>query len=272
MKILQGKRVLITGVLNNSSIAAGIARACHEQGAELAFTYQSERFADRLSKLSEELGGGHCVVCDVSDDAQIDAAAAAIAEHWPEGLDCVVHSIGFAPVELLSGDFCDVTTREGFHIAHDISSYSFVALCRAFRPYLRDNASLLTLTYLGSQRMVPSYNVMGLAKASLEASVRYLAASFGSSGMRVNAISAGPIRTLASAGIGNFRKMQSYAEKRSMLERNVSTAEVGNAAAFLLSDMASSVTATTLYVDSGLHSIVVSPVDLENQQTTEAGS
>lgn len=272
MSFLQGKRILITGVINQSSIATGIARACSEQGAELAFTYQNERFKDRLVKLSEELGGGHCVVCDVSDDAQIDTAVASVAEHWPEGLDGLVHSIGFAPVELLNGDFCEVTTREGYRIAHDISAYSFIALCRAFRPHLRENASLLTLTYLGSQKFVPSYNVMGAAKASLEASMRYLAVAMGQSGHRVNALSAGPIRTLASSGVSKFRKMQSLAGQRSMLRRNVTTQEVGNTAAFLLSDLASCMTGTTLYVDAGMHSVGISPADLEDAEVAEAES
>lgn len=267
MSLLQGKRFLITGIVNQSSIAAGIAGACAREGAQLAFTYQNDRFKGRLEKIAGELagehGGGHCVACDVSSDQEIDTAIAAVAEHWPDGFDGLVHSIGFAPVEMLSGDFCEVTTREGFRIAHDISSYSFIALCRAARPHLRDNASLLALTYQGSVRVVPSYNVMGAAKASLEASMRYLATAMGEQQYRVNALSAGPIRTLASAGIGKFRSMLAYSEKRGMLRRNITAEEVGNAAAFLLSDMASCVTGTTLYVDAGLHSVSIGEADLE---------
>ena len=249
MGFLNGKRILITGVLSNRSIAYGIARACHREGAELAFSYQGERFKQRVSEFAAEFNSTLMFDCDVADDAQIDAMFAGLAEAWP-AFDGLVHSIGFAPRESIAGDFLEGLSRESFRIAHDISSYSFPALAKAAAPRLRPGAALLTLTYLGAVRSMPSYNTMGLAKASLEASVRYLAASLGPKGVRVNGISAGPIKTLAASGIKGFGKMLEAAS-RSPLGRNVTIDDVGNVAAFLLSDLAAGVTSEITYVDGG---------------------
>ena len=249
MGFLNGKRILITGVLSNRSIAYGIARACNREGAELAFSYQGERFRERVSELAADFGSTLVFDCDVADDAQIDAMFASLADAWP-AFDGLVHSIGFAPRESIAGDFLDGLSRESFRIAHDISSYSFPALAKAAAPRLRPGAALLTLTYLGAVRSMPSYNTMGLAKASLEASVRYLAASLGPKGVRVNGISAGPIKTLAASGIKGFGKMLEAAS-RSPLGRNVTIDDVGNVAAFLLSDLAAGVTSEITYVDGG---------------------
>ena len=249
MAFLSGKRILITGVLSNRSIAYGIARACHREGAELAFSYQGERFKERVSEFAAEFGSTLVFDCDVADDAQIDAMFAQLAEAWP-AFDGLVHSIGFAPKESIAGDFLEGLSRESFRIAHDISSYSFPALAKAAAPRLRPGAALLTLTYLGALRSMPSYNTMGLAKASLEASVRYLAAALGPKGVRVNGISAGPIKTLAASGIKGFGKMLEAAS-RSPLGRNVTIDDVGNVAAFLLSDLAAGVTSEITYVDGG---------------------
>ena len=249
MGFLNSKRILITGVLSNRSIAYGIARACHREGAELAFSYQGERFKERVSEFAADFGSTLVFDCDVADDAQIDAMFAGLAEAWP-AFDGLVHSIGFAPRESIAGDFLEGLSRESFRIAHDISSYSFPALAKAAAPRLRPGAALLTLTYLGAVRSMPSYNTMGLAKASLEASVRYLAASLGPKGVRVNGISAGPIKTLAASGIKGFGKMLEAAS-RSPLGRNVTIDDVGNVAAFLLSDLAAGVTSEITYVDGG---------------------
>ena len=249
MGFLSGKRILITGVLSNRSIAYGIARACHREGAELAFSYQGERFKERVSEFAADFGSTLVFDCDVADDAQIDAMFNQLADAWP-AFDGFVHSIGFAPKEAIAGDFLDGLSRESFRIAHDISSYSFPALAKAAAPRLRPGAALLTLTYLGAVRSMPSYNTMGLAKASLEASVRYLAASLGPKGVRVNGISAGPIKTLAASGIKGFGKMLEAAS-RSPLGRNVTIDDVGNVAAFLLSDLAAGVTSEITYVDGG---------------------
>ena len=249
MGFLSGKRLLITGVISNRSIAYGIARACHREGAELAFSYQGERFKERIAEFAAEFGSTLVFDCDVSEDAQIDAMFASLAVTWPM-FDGFVHSIGFAPKEAIAGDFLDGLSRESFRIAHDISSYSFPALAKAAAPHLRPGAALLTLTYLGAVRSMPSYNTMGLAKASLEASVRYLAASLGPKGVRVNGISAGPIKTLAASGIKGFGKMLE-ASARSPLGRNVTIDDVGNVAAFLLSDLAAAVTSEITYVDGG---------------------
>ena len=250
MGFLAGKRFLITGVLSNRSIAYGIARACHREGAELAFSYQGERFRDRVTEYAAEFGSTLVFDCDVTDDAQIERLFAGLGEAWPE-FDGFVHSIGFAPKEAIAGDFLDGLSREAFRIAHDISSYSFPALAKAAAPRLRVGAALLTLTYLGGMRAVPHYNTMGMAKASLEASVRYMASSLGPQGVRVNAISAGPIKTLAASGIKGFSKLLDYAEQHSPLRKNVTIEEVGNVAAFLLSDLASGVTGEVTYVDAG---------------------
>ena len=251
MGFLVDKKILITGMLSNRSIAYGIAKAMKREGAALAFTYQGEGVHDRVVTLATELGSDLVFPCDVASDEQIEQLYAQIGKRW-DGLDGLVHSIAFAPREALSGDFLDSLTRDAFHVAHDISSYSFSALAKGARPLMQGRrAALLTLSYLGAERSLPNYNVMGLAKASLEANVRYLAYSLGPEGTRVNAISAGPIKTLAAAGIGGFGKILSYNEKTAPLRRNVTTEEVGNAAAFLCSDLASGITGEVVYVDAG---------------------
>lgn len=250
MAFLAGKRLLVTGVLSNRSIAYGIARACHREGAELAFSYQGERFRDRVAGFAAEFGSTKVFDCDVADDGQIEAMFAGLGEQWPT-FDGFVHSIGFAPKEAISGDFLEGLSREAFRIAHDISSYSFPALAKAAAPRLSPKAALLTLSYLGAMRSVENYNTMGLAKASLEAGVRYLATSLGPKGVRVNAISAGPIKTLAASGIKGFGKILDVVEKGSPLRRNVTIDDVGNVAAFLLSDLAAGVTSEIVYVDGG---------------------
>lgn len=249
MGFLAGKRFLITGVLSNRSIAYGIAKACRREGAELAFSYVGERFKDRITEFAAEFDSQLVFDCDVGDDAQIAALFDQLGKTWPQ-FDGFVHSIGFAPREAIAGDFLDGLSRESFRIAHDISSYSFPALAKAALPMLRPGSALLTLTYLGALRSMPSYNTMGLAKASLEASVRYLAASVGSKGIRVNGISAGPIKTLAASGIKGFGKMLEMTAQ-SPLGRNVTIDDVGNAAAFLLSDLAAGITSEITYVDGG---------------------
>jgi len=250
MGFLTGKRLLITGLLSNRSIAYGIARACHREGAELAFSYVGERFKQRTIDFASEFGSQLIFDCDVADDAQIRAMFDGLAGAWPR-FDGFVHSIGFAPREAIAGDFLDGLSREAFRIAHDISAYSFPAMAKAAAPRLNDRAALLTLTYLGSDRVVPNYNTMGLAKASLEASVRYLAASLGPKGVRVNGISAGPIKTLAASGIKGFGDILKVVESNAPLRRNVTIDDVGNVAAFLLSDLAAGVTAEITYVDAG---------------------
>jgi enoyl-[acyl-carrier protein] reductase I len=250
MGFLAGKRLLITGLLSNRSIAYGIARACHREGAELAFSYQGERFRERIAEFAAEFGSTLTFDCDVADDAQIARLFEQLGAHWPE-FDGFVHSIGFAPREAIAGDFLDGLSREAFRVAHDISAYSFPAMAKAAAARLRPGAALLTLTYLGALRIVPNYNTMGLAKASLEASVRYLAASLGPKGVRVNGISAGPIKTLAASGIKGFGRILDVVEKSAPLRRNVTIDDVGNVAAFLLSDLAAGVTAEITYVDGG---------------------
>jgi enoyl-[acyl-carrier protein] reductase I len=254
---LAGKKLLITGVLSNRSIAYGIARACHAQGAELAFSYQGERFKERISEFAADFGSTLIFDCDVSSDEQIAALVQDLSATWPH-FDGFVHAIGFAPREAIAGDFLDGLSREAFAIAHDISAYSFPAMAKAFLPHLNDNASLLTLTYLGALRNVPNYNTMGLAKASLEASVRYLAESLGSHkrGMRVNGISAGPLKTLAASGIKGFGKILEVVATQSPIRRNVTIEDVGNVAAFLLSDLAAGVSAEITYVDGGFSQVV----------------
>ena len=250
MGFLAGKRFLITGVLSSRSIAYGVARACRREGAELAFSYVGERFRERVSGLAAEFGSSLVYDCDVADDAQIERLFAQLGETWPE-FDGFLHSIGFAPKEALAGSFFDGLSREGFRIAHDISSYSFPAMAKAAATRLRPGAALLTLTYLGAQRSVPNYNTMGLAKASLEASVRYLASELGPRGVRVNGISAGPIKTLAASGIKGFGKILEVVEQHAPLRRNVTIDDVGNVAAFLFSDLAAGVTSEITYVDGG---------------------
>ncbi|HQT25770.1 MAG TPA: enoyl-ACP reductase FabI [Burkholderiales bacterium] len=252
MGFLEGKRILVTGLLSNRSIAYGIAKSCREQGAELAFTYQNERFLERAQKLAAEFDSKLVLPCDVSSDQEITALFSELGKHW-SGFDGLVHSIAFAPREALAGDFLDGMSREAFRIAHDISSYSFAALAKAALPLLKENGALLTLSYLGAERTVPNYNIMGLAKASLEANVRYLAQSLGRKGIRVNAVSAGPIRTLAASGIEGFGKILDFVEKNAPLKRNVTIEEVGNASAFLLSDLSSGITGEITYVDGGFN-------------------
>ncbi|HET8807361.1 MAG TPA: enoyl-ACP reductase [Methylophaga sp.] len=253
MGFLQGKRVLIVGVASNRSIAAGIAHAMAREGAELAFTYQNDKLKSRVEKIAAECGANPDLLfpCDVSSDEQISAVFDALAKHW-DGLDSIVHSVAFAPREQLQGSFVDSVTREGFSAANDISAYSFAALAKAGKAMLAGrNGALLTLSYLGAERAIDNYNVMGVAKAALEATVRYMAYSLGPDGIRVNAVSAGPIKTLAAAGIGDFGKMLAYGERNSPLRRNVTIEEVGNVGAFLCSDLASGVTGEITYVDGG---------------------
>ena len=253
MSFLSGKKVLILGVASKLSIASGIAAAMHKNGAELAFTYQSEKLKDRVMGFAEGWGSDKVYPCDVTNDNQIDKLFERISDQW-ESLDAIVHCLAFAPAHELNGNYVDVTTREGFLTAHEISSYSLVALAQKGRELMTGrNGSLLTLSYLGALRSLPNYNVMGLAKASLEANVRYMSASLGPEGTRVNAISAGPIKTLAAAGIKSFRKMLEHNAKQTPLRRNVTIDEVGNAAAFLCSDLASGITGEILYVDGGFN-------------------
>lgn len=261
MGFLAGKRALIVGLLSNRSIAYGIAQAMKREGAELAFTYQIDKFQDRVSKLAADFDSTIVLPCDVSDDAQIDALFPALAKHW-DGFDIIVHSVAFVPKVALDGDYLDSVTREYFRIAHDVSSYSFAALAKAALPMmLGRKASLLTISYLGAERTLPNYNVMGLAKASLEANVRYMSQSLGPKGIRVNAVSAGPIKTLAASGIADFDKMQGFNEKHAPLRRNVTIEEVGNAAAFLCSDLASGITGEITYVDGGMNITAAGIVD-----------
>lgn len=256
MGFLNGKRILVTGVLSNRSIAYGIAQACRQQGAELAFTYVGERFKERVTEFAAELGSTIVLPCDVAEDAQIEAAIAELQSHW-DGLDGLVHSIGFAPREAIAGDFLEGLSREGFRIAHDISAYSFPALAKAALPLLKGRqSSVLTLTYLGAEKVVPNYNTMGLAKASLEASVRYLATSLGPMGIRANGISAGPIKTLAASGIKDFSSILKFVESHAPLRRNITIEDVGNVAAFLLSDLAAGVTGEITHVDAGFSTVV----------------
>ena len=254
MGFLTGKKLLITGVLSNRSIAYGIARACHREGAELAFSYVGERFKDRITEFAAEFNSTLIFDCDVGSDDQIARLFTDLSQTWPQ-FDGFVHSIGFAPREAITGDFLEGLSREGFRVAHDISAYSFPAMAKAARPYLSDRAALLTLTYLGALRVLPNYNTMGLAKASLEASVRYLAQAMGPQGVRVNGISAGPIKTLAASGIKDFSKMLKAAAT-APIRRNVTIDDVGNAAAFLLSDLAAGISAEITYVDGGFSNIV----------------
>ena len=255
MAFLQGKKILITGLLSSRSIAYGIAKACHREGATLAFTYVGERFKDRITEFAREFDSELVFDCDVGSDEQIAAVFSDLATHW-DRLDGLVHAIGFAPREAIAGDFLDGLSREGYRIAHDISAYSFPALAKAALPLLRPGSSLLTLTYLGAVRAIPYYNTMGLAKASLEASVRYLAESLGQKGIRANGISAGPIKTLAASGIKDFGKLLGFAASHAPLRRNVTIDEVGNTAAFMLSDLASGITGEITYVDGGFSHVM----------------
>ncbi len=263
MGFLSGKKILITGLISNRSIAYGVAQACHREGAELAFSYQGERARDRVMEFAKEFGSNMAFPCDVASDEEIEALFTELGRRW-DGIDGIVHSIAFVPKTALAGDYIEGVTRENFRIAHDISSYSFTALAKAAMPMMQGrNASLLTMTYLGAVRSVPHYNVMGLAKASLESSVLYMAAALGPKGIRVNGLSAGPIKTLAASGIADFNKLLAWGEKHSPLRRNVTIEEVGNTAAFLLSDLASGITGEITYVDSGFNSTAGLGVDSE---------
>lgn len=261
MGMLDGKKALIVGVASPRSIAWGIAEAMHREGAELAFTYQNEKLESRVRKIADQTGSDLLMPLDVGSDEQIAEVFAEIEKHWG-ALDIIVHAVGYAPREQLEGEFADVIDREGFRVAHDISSYSFSALARAGRPLMTGrNASLLTLSYLGAVRAMPSYNVMGLAKASLEASVRYLAYGLGRDGIRVNGISAGPIKTLAASGVSRLRSMLDHVEEAAPLRRNVTKEDVGNAAAFLCSDLAAGITGEITYVDGGYNTVGMAGID-----------
>lgn len=256
MGFLQDKRILITGLLDVSSIAYGIAEACHREGAMLAFTYKNEKIKDRVTALAKEFDSDVVFPCDVTSDDEIYQLFANLRKEW-DSLDGIVHAIAFVPKAALTGDYLDAVTREYFKIAHDISSYSFAALAKAGLSMMQGrNAAMLTLSYLGSIRSIPSYNVMGLAKASLESNIYYMAQSLGPKGIRVNAVSAGPIKTLAASGIGDFDKILNHVEKHSPLRRNVTIQEVGNTSAFLLSDLATGITGEITYVDAGFNTTI----------------
>jgi enoyl-[acyl-carrier protein] reductase I len=262
MGFLQGKRALVTGIASQRSIANGIAEAMHRQGAELALTYQNDKLKSRVEDAASEYGSKIVLPLDVSSDAQIDACFAELGKHWPDGFDILVHCIAFAPREAIGGDFLEGISRENFAIAQDISAYSLAALAKAARPQMKGrNGAILTLSYLGAVRALQNYNVMGVAKASLESTVRYLALNLGPEGTRVNAISAGPIKTLAAAGVGNFRKMLSQFEAAAPLRRNVTIEDVGNAAAFLCSDLAAGITGEVTYVDAGFSIVGMTGID-----------
>lgn len=261
MGMLEGKRALVIGVASNRSIASGIAEAMHREGAEMAFTYQNDRLKSRVEKMAEECGSSIVLPCDVAEDAQIDDMAKGLKAHW-DNVDVVVHAVAFAPREALDGDYLDAVDRESFRIAHDISSYSFAAVAKALRPMLNEGGSLLTLSYLGAVRAMPNYNVMGLAKASLEANTRFMANSLGPQKVRVNAISAGPIKTLAAAGIGDFKKLLGHVSSVAPLRENTTIEQVGNTAAFLGSPLASGITGQVIYVDGGFN--IVSMPDLND--------
>jgi len=261
MGFLANKKILITGLLSKHSIAYGIAKACHREGAQLAFSYQNERFLERINKFAAEFDSTLVFPLDVSDDEQINKLFADLGKHW-DGLDGLVHSIAYAPTEAIEGDFLNGISREAFRVAHEISSYSYPALVKAARPMMQGRKSAaLALSYLGAERTMPNYNTMGLAKASLEAATRYLAFCLGPEGIRANAISAGPIKTLAASGIGNFGKLLAYNSHNAPLRRNVTIEEVGNAAAFMLSDLASGITGEILYVDGGMNTTALGNAD-----------
>lgn len=263
MSFLKNKRILVTGVASNRSIAYGIAEAMHKQGAELAFTYQNEKLKSRVEEFAKEFNSSIVLPCDVAEDASIDALFAELKKVWPK-FDGFVHAIAYAPADQLDGDYVNSVTREGFAIAHDISSYSFAAMAKASRSMLNSNAALMTLSYLGAERAIPNYNVMGLAKASLEANVRYMANAMGPEGIRVNAISAGPIRTLAASGIKNFRKMLTHCEQVTPIRRTVTIEDVGNTAAFLCSDLSAGITGEIIHVDGGFSIAAMNELHLES--------
>lgn len=261
MGFLAGKKALVVGIASNRSIAYGIAKAMHREGAELAFSYANERLKSRVEKFAAEFESDIVLPCDVTDDAEISDLFVQLGKRWSQ-LDALVHSVAFAPREALAGDYLENLDREGFRIAHDISSYSLAALAKAARPMMQDtNGSIITMTYLGSQRALPNYNVMGVAKASLEANVRYLAAALGPQGIRVNSVSAGPIKTLASAGIGDFKMILDEVARNAPLRRNVTIDDVGNTGAFLCSDLAAGITGENIYVDSGYNIVSMGVLD-----------
>lgn len=261
MGFLQNKRILIAGIASNRSIAYGIAQAMHREGAELAFTYQNDKLKARVEEFAKEFGSSIVIPCDVGTDESIEQCFVELNKHWDK-FDGFVHAIAFAPGDQLDGDYVNAVNREGFRIAHDISAYSFVAMAKAARANLNPNAALVTLSYLGAERAIPNYNVMGLAKASLEANTRYMASAMGKEGVRVNAISAGPIRTLAASGIKNFKKMLSHFEGTAPLRRTVTIEDVGNTAAFLCSDLAAGITGEVIHVDAGFSTTAMSELDL----------
>lgn len=262
MAFLQGKRALITGIASERSIATGIAEAMHREGAELAFTYQNDKLKSRVEAAAHEYGSDIVLPLDVSSDEQIAACFDALGKRWPDGFDILVHAIAFAPREAIAGQFLDGLTRENFALAHDISAYSLSALAKAARPLMQGRqGAILTLSYLGAERALEGYNLMGVAKASLESSVRYLACNLGPEGIRVNAISAGPIKTLAAAGIAGFRKILGHVEQNAPLRRTVTIEDVGNAAAFLCSDLASGITGEVTYVDAGYNILGMTGLD-----------
>ncbi|MDJ0834499.1 MAG: enoyl-ACP reductase [Gammaproteobacteria bacterium] len=261
MGFLAGKKALIVGIASNRSIAYGIAKAMHREGAELAFSYANDKLKPRVEKFAEEFGSDIVLPCDVANDADIEQLFADLNQQW-DSLDCLVHSVAFAPREALDGDYLENLDREAFRIAHDISSYSLSAMAKAARPMMQDrNAAIITMSYLGAERALPNYNVMGVAKASLEASVRYLAAALGPQGIRVNSISAGPIKTLAAAGIGSFKKILDEVAHNAPLRRNVTIDDVGNTGAFLCSDLAAGITGENIYVDSGYNIVSMGVLD-----------
>lgn len=264
MGFLQGKRALITGIASERSIASGIAEAMHREGAELAFTYQNEKLKSRVEKAAAEYGGKFVAPLDVSSDEQIAACFEEVGKHWADGFDILVHAIAFAPREAIAGQFLDGLTRENFALSHDISAYSFAALAKGARPFMQGRkGALLTLSYLGAERALQNYNVMGVAKASLEATTRYLALDLGRDGIRVNAVSAGPIKTLAASGIAGFRKILGHVEQYAPLHRTVTIEDVGNTAAFLCSDLANGITGEVTYVDSGYNILGMTGIDTE---------
>jgi enoyl-[acyl-carrier protein] reductase I len=261
MGFLTGKRALIVGILNNRSIAYGIAQSMHREGAELAFTYVNDKLKSRVEAVAKEFGSDILIPCDVTNDQQIKDVFSTLKKYW-DGLDILVHSVAYAPADQLEGEYIDSVSREGFKIAHDISSYSFVALAQAAYPMMEGRkGSMVTMTYQGSTRVVPNYNTMGVAKASLEANMRYMASSLGPKGIRVNAISAGPIKTLASSGVKSFKKMLSYHEKVAPLRENITQEQVGDATAFICSDLAGGITGEIIHVDSGFHSVAMGALE-----------
>lgn len=262
MGFLTGKRILVTGIASNRSIAYGISKAMHCEGAELAFTYQNDKFKSRVEEFAVDFNSSIVLPCDVAKDTSIETLFTRLSEVWPK-FDGFVHAIAYASVDQLKGDYVNTVTREGFAIAHDISAYSFVAMAKASRTMLNSNAALVTLTYLGAERAIPNYNVMGLAKASLEANTRYMANAMGPQGVRVNAISAGPIRTLAASGIKNFKKMLSYYESVTPIRRVVTIEDIGNTAAFLCSDLSAGINGEVIHVDGGFNIIAMNELDLD---------